>query len=357
MGFGIFLDQLDQLEIRLIYKTVSRSKKYIIWIIILLIVVAGGYYFLRPKAPVTVYTTADVTQGDLAQTVSVTGTLNPEEQISLTFKTTGILKNINVDVGDQVKKGQRLATIDTGSLLSQLKQAQQEVKVQKETLEHMKDNKTSFDSEQRDAQRAQIKSAEAAVDAIFDQLRDVNMTSPIDGLVIRRTADPGETVVLNLNSPVLTIAKNNDLIVESNVPESDILKLAIGQKTSVTLDALTAQDKFSAAVYKIDPASTVIQDVVYYRIKSKFDNLDPRFKAGMSANVDIHTAEADNVLMIPMRAVQTEGNNKFVEIFNPDGKTTTKIQIQTGLEGDEGMVEVKSGLKEGQKVVTFTKTQ
>ncbi|MCX6765933.1 MAG: efflux RND transporter periplasmic adaptor subunit [Candidatus Moranbacteria bacterium] len=335
----------------------SKPKKYTIWIIILLVIGAGGYFFLRPKAPVTVYTTADVTRGNLAQTVSVTGTLNPEEQINLTFKTTGILKSINVDVDDQVKKGQKLATIDTGSLLSQLKQAEEEVTVQKETLDDMKKRDDTYNHEQRQAQRANIKSSEAAVNAILDQLKDVNMISSIDGIVIRRTADPGETVVLSLNSPVLTIAKNNDLIIESNVPESDILKLVIGQKTSVTLDALTAQDKFDATVYKIDPASTVIQDVVYYRIKLKFNNLDPRFKAGMSANVDIHTAEADNVLMIPMRAVQTEGNNKFVEVLDPDGKTTTKIQIQAGLEGDEGMVEVKSGLSEGQKVVTFTKTQ
>lgn len=337
----------------------SKGKKRITWLIIAIAIIAAGYYFLRPKVPTITYTTADVTRGNLAQTVSVTGTVNPNEQISLTFKTTGILKSIDADVGDQVKKGQRLASIDTGSLLSQLKQAQAEVKVQKETLSNMKidKNKDSFTREQRDAQRAKIREAEASVSAILDQLRDVDMISPIDGIVIRRTADPGETVVLNLNSPVLTIAKNNDLIIESNVPESDILKVAIGQKANVTLDALTSQDIFSAKVSEIDPASTVIQDVVYYRIKSKFDNLDLRFKAGMSANVDIHTAEADNVLMIPLRAVQTERNNKFVEVLNPDGKTTTKIQIQTGLEGDGGMVEIASGLNGGEKVVTFVKTQ
>jgi RND family efflux transporter MFP subunit len=337
----------------------SKRKKLIVWLVVIIAIIAGGYFLLRPKKPTTVYTTADVTRGNLAQTVSVTGTVNPNEQISLTFKTTGILKNINADVGDQVKKGQRLATIDTGSLLSQLKQAQEEVKVQKETLDNMKlyKNRKSFTDEQRDAQRAKVREAEASVSAVFDQLRDVNMTSPIDGLVIRRTADPGETVVLNLNSPVLTIAKNNDLLIESNIPESDILKVAVGQKTSVTLDALTPQDIFEAQVSEIDPASTVIQDVVYYRIKLKFSDLDPRFKAGMSANVDIHTAERDNILTIPLRAVQTEGDQQFAQIINPDGKTTTNVQVKTGLGGDEGMVEVTSGLKEGQKVVTFTQTQ
>lgn len=334
-----------------------RIRKRIIWAVIIIAVIIAGYYFLRPKAPVTVYTTADVARGNLARTVSVTGTVNPEQQIDLTFKTTGILKRINVDISDPVRKGQILATIDTGSLLSQLKQAQEELKVQKETLYHMKNHKGVATSEQREAQRAKIRETQAAVDAVYDQLRDINIVSPIDGIVIKRTADPGETVVLNLNSPVLTVARSGDLIIESNVPESDIIKVAIGQKASITLDALTPMDIFDAAVYKIDPASTVIQDVVYYRIKSKFDNLDSRFKAGMSANVDIHTAEADNVLMIPIRAVQTEDNRQFVQILNPDGKTTTKVQIQTGLEGDGGMVEVKSGLSEGQKVVTFAQTQ
>ena len=251
------------------------AKKWTIWILIVVAIIGGIFWYVKSRAPKTTYTTADATKGTLAQTVSVTGKINPNEQIDLTFKTTGILKSINADVGDLVKKGQILATIDTGTLLSRLHQTQAQLKYQKETLDNMKNNHDTYSSEQRDAQRAQVEQAQAGIDEITDQLRDVNMISPINGIVIRRTADPGETVVLNLNSPVLTIAQKEDLIIQSNVPESDIVKIQIGQKANVTFDAFTADEIFGATVSQIDPASTVIQDSESPAALSWCDSRDP----------------------------------------------------------------------------------
>lgn len=332
------------------------AKKWIIWIIIIAAIIGGVVWYVRSHAPKTVYTTADTTKGTLTRTVSVTGKANPNQQIDLSFKTTGILKSISVDVGDSVQKGQTLATIDTGTLLSQLHQEQAQVKYQNETLDHMKNRRSTYTFRQIDAQRAQVNEAQAGVDAILDQLKDINIVSPIDGIVIKRNADPGETVVLNLNSPVMTIAQKDDLIITSNVPESDITKLQIGQRAKITFDALSAEDIFDATVSEIDPASTVIQDVVYYRIKLNLDNLDPRFKAGMSANIDVLTAKKDNVLTIPQRAIKTEGDKKYVDVLQADN-TTRKIYVETGLEGDGGMVEITSGLKGGEKIVTFVETK
>lgn len=333
------------------------KRKTIIWIIVILVIVAGGYFLLRPKAPVTVHTTADVTRGNLAQTVSETGTIKTVNQTDLSFKISGRVVSLLADVGDPIKTGQLLARLDLGTLGSQLKQAEYDLKYQKEALDSMKEKKATYNSEDRDAQRARIKSAEEEIIAVQSQIRDTYMYSPIDGVILKRNVDTYETTVANSPTPVFTVGDPKDLVIETNVPESDITKIKESQNATVTFDALTPQDIFSAKVTEIDPDSTVIQDVVDYRIKLKLDNLDERIKSGMSANIDIHTAEANNVLMIPIRAVQTEGNNQFVEILNPDGKTTTKIKIQTGLSGDEGMVEVKSGLKEGQKVVTFSQTQ
>jgi RND family efflux transporter MFP subunit len=317
------------------------------------VIIGGIIFYIRNKKPVVVYTTADVERINLARTVSSTGTINPNEQIDLTFKTTGILENINVDLGDSVEKGQTLATIDAGTLLSQLRQAQEQLTYQKEILNNMKKHTSTYKYEQREAQKALMNQAQAGIDIILDQLENVNIISPIDGIVIKRNADPGETVVLNLNSPVLTVAPKGDMIIESNIPESDVAKLQIGQKAKVTFDALTSDDIFDAVVWKIDPAATVIQDVVYYRIKLQLSNLDECLKVGMSANIDIHTAQADDVVTIPSRAIQTESDEKYAQVLNVDGVTVNKVKIQTGLEGDEGMVEVKSGLKEGEKVITY----
>lgn len=335
----------------------ARAKKWTVWILIIAAIVGGVFWYVKSRQPKTTYTTSDVTKGRLAQTVSVTGEVNPDEQIDLTFKMTGILKSINADLGDSVRKGQVLATIDTGTLLSQLREAEAQLQYQKNIYDNMKKYFRNYKKDQRQAQKALVMQAQAGIDVINDQLKNVDLVSPINGIVIKRTADLGETVVLNLNSPVLTIARKDDLIIESNVPESDIVKLQIGQKADITFDAFSQDEIFSATVSEIDPASTVIQDVVYYGIKLKLEKLEPRLKAGMSANIDVRTNEKDNVLMIPTRAIKEDGKKKYVEILKADGITTEKIYIETGLEGDDGMVEVKSGLKGGEKVITFVATK
>ena len=121
----------------------------------------------------------------------------------------------------------------------------------------------------------------------------------------------------------------------------------------MSFDPLYPEEIFDATVTSIDPASTVIQDVVYYRIKLQLDNLDPRLKAGMSANIDIKTMEKENVLMIPIRAVKGENGEKYVDILNESDNTTQKAKVVTGIDGDDGMLEIISGLKAGDKVVTF----
>ena len=335
----------------------AKTKKWLIWIIIIIAIAGSVFAFFKSKKSITTYTTAQAVKGTLARTVSATGTLNPDQQIDMSFKTTGTLKSIMVDVGDTITKGQKLATIDTGTLLSQLRISQAQLLVQQANLNNMLKHKGASTVEQRDAQRASVQQAQASVSVIQDQLKEVDLLAPFDGLVTKRNANPGETVVLNLNSPILTVIQKDDLLIESNIPESDIAKLAIGQNAKVTLDALTDKDVFRASVFKIDPASTVIQGVVYYRIKLKFDNLDPLFKAGMSANVDIATAEKNDVVSVPQRAIKLEGDKKFVDVLQVTDNTTKKVSVETGLEGDDGMVEIVSGLKGGEKVVTFVVTK
>ncbi|HPN54531.1 MAG TPA: efflux RND transporter periplasmic adaptor subunit [Candidatus Moranbacteria bacterium] len=338
----------------------AKAKKWTIWILIVAAIIGGVFWYVKSREPKTTYTTADVTKGTLAQTVSVTGKLVAKEQADLSFKISGRIEKMYVDIGDKVEKGQKIATIDKGSLDEQLYQAQQDLKAQRNTLYSMKRNKSGYNWAQKDAQRAVVKKAEAAVDIIQEQIAETTLYSPISGIVITKNVDEGETTVANAvtaNTSVVTIAREGELEVQANIPESDIVKIALGQKANVTLDAFSAEDIFSAEIVEIEPSSTVIQDVVYYKIKLKFPAYDERFKNGMSANIDVHTAEKENVLMIPARAIKEDGKKKYVEVLKVDGITTEKVYIETDLEGDEGMVEVTSGLKGGEKVVTFVTTK
>ncbi len=335
----------------------KKKKTYVILVLILLVI--GGFYYYKSRKPKIEYTTSDAYRGTLAQTVSVTGKLVAPEQSDLSFKISGRVESILVDVGDKVKKGQKIATIDKGILFDQLAQARAEVKVQKDTLDNMKRRKSLYNNDERDAQRDRLKKAQAAVSEVLSQFRDTTLYSPIDGIVVNRNVNVGEVTVANavtVNTSVVTVAKEGDLEIESNIPESDIVKIVIDQNVDFTLDAFTTQNVFQAKISEVEPAATVIQDVVYYKSKMKLANPDNRFKNGMSADADIHTAQKDNVVIIPLRAVKTENGQKYVDILKSDGITTEKISVVTGLEGDEGMVEVKSGLSGGEKVVTFVKT-
>lgn len=333
----------------------SKPKKYTIWIIILLIIGTGVYYFIQSGKPKVEYTTETAARGDLAQTVSVTGTIKAENESNLSFQGAGQIIEMLAKVGDQVKKGQKLAEIDKGTLYIELQQAREDVKTQKETLEHMKDNKDTYSGEQRDAQRAVVRKYEQQVNAVLHALYETRMYAPIAGTIIRKNYETGESIASS--SIVYTIAGEGGLEIEADIPESDIVKVKIGQKAAVSLDALPPDEKLEAEVTTIDPASTEIQDVVYYKTKLKLVDAGERIKNGMSADIDIRTAEKNDVISVPLRAVKTEGDQEYVEILKTaDGKDfTEKVYVTTGLKGDDGMVEITSGLSGGEKVVTFTK--
>jgi HlyD family secretion protein len=337
----------------------KKKKTYIILIIILL--VAGGIWYSKSKKPKVEYTMSAASKGTLSQTVSVTGKTASPHEVELSFKMSGIIQELNVDIGDEVKKGQSIAVIDKGTLYSELRQARSEVTAQKQTLANMKRKSNAYKVEQLNAQRAEIRKAEAGVSGVLAQFKDTVLYSPMDGIVIRRNGEVGETITANSaasNTPVVTVAQEGDLDVKADVPESDIVKISLGQKADITLDAFTAKDIFQGEVIDIEPASTIIQEVVYYKVKLKITNYDPRIKNGMSADLDIKTASKDNVVFIPERALKDDNGQKYVEILKDEkNNTIEKAGVKTGMRGNDGMIEITSGLKGGEKIITFTKTQ
>ncbi|MEA3464178.1 MAG: HlyD family efflux transporter periplasmic adaptor subunit, partial [Patescibacteria group bacterium] len=171
--------------------------------------------------------------------------------------------------------------------------------------------------------------------------------------------------------PVISMLAEDNYEIEVLISETDIAKIKINDEAKITLDAFGENIKFSGKVFFIEPAETVIQDVIYYKVLVEFANdanppagpaareqrgwrTPSNIKSGMTANVIITTAEKKNVLIMLSRAViERNGGDKIVRVLV--GDAVKEVPVQIGLRGDEGMVEVLGGVKEGDEVVTFMK--
>ena len=327
----------------------KKKKTYVI--LVLILAITGGIYYWKSKPKKITYTTEIAKVGTITKTVSATGEIMSEVQVDLSFKFAGQIETVLVNVGDKIEKGQKIATIDTGTLYEELEKANYEIEVQRKNLRDIKKRDETYNDFQEDAQRIRIKQAEEDVAIIKSQIKDVILYSPMDGIVIKKNVEAGENIIANAS--IVTISGLGEPFVEVDIPESDIVDVKIGQSAKITFDALPSDEELEGEVFEIEPASTVISDVVYYKAKIKLVKFDERLKLGMSADADINTFEKNNVVMIPYRAVKTEGSQKYVEILKAENMTE-KINVEMGVKGDEGMVEIVSGLKGGENVVVLS---
>lgn len=201
---------------------------------------------------------------------------------------------------------------------------------------------------------AQIQQAQAALESINKSIEDSKIKAPIDGTITKVNNEVGELTMQG--SAVISMLGDDNFEIEVLIPESDIQKIAVNDKVEITFDAFGEDEKFSGKAYFIDPAETTVQDVIYYRVKVNFDKRDKEIKSGMTANVIITTAQRLGVLAVPSRAIiDKNGSGKYVKTLGADNVVIEK-QVTVGLSGDEGMVEIVSGLNVGEKVVTYTNT-
>ncbi len=210
---------------------------------------------------------------------------------------------------------------------------------------------------------AQISQARASLANIEKQLADSILVAPLNGVITQVNYQAGEQFGSS-GQPMITMLADGNFEIEVDISESDINKIKIGNEASVTLDALSEDTVFAARVSFIEPAQTLIQGVVYYKVKlqltdllelqKNLSNSGLGLKAGMTANIVIITDSRENVLQVPVRAVIEDGDKRIVRVLA--NEQLTEVPVTLGLRGDEGLIEVTSGLKVGDVVVTFVRT-
>jgi HlyD family secretion protein len=344
------------------------------------------------------YQTATVTRGPITQAVTATGTLNPVVNVQVGSQVSGNISKLFVDFNSKVKAGDVVAQIDPALFQATVTQAEGDMASAQAALELARINakrtedlfarKTSSqaDLDQATASlhqaEANLKIKQGALDKAKADLEHCTITSPIDGVVISRNVDVGQTVAASLQAPVIFQIANDltKMQIDSNVAEADVGMVQVGQDVDFTVDAFPTQT-FHGRVVQVRNAPITVQNVVTYDTVIGVNNQDLKLKPGMTANVSIIAARKDNVLQIknaalryrPMEAASVEmgsrsrapagargpsGRERRTSertVYRLSGSRPAPVQIKTGI-SDGVVTEVVEGLNEGDRVVTAEMT-
>ena len=318
-----------------------------------LVIVAGlgvaasaGWYAIQhgqKKTPDQLYRLESVKKGDITQTVSANGTLNPIVLVNVGTQVSGTVTQLYVDFNDKVEKGQPLLELDRSLLAAQARQSAAAIGNISATLELARANEArmkelfaqeyvsrqEFDQavQARKSAEAQLAQARALADRDQVNLNYTTIRSPVSGIVVDRVVDRGQTVAASLQTPTLIkIAQDlSEMRIDSSFAEADIGKIKAGQKVSFTVDAFPERS-FSGEVQQIRLNPTVTQNVVTYNVRISLQNPDLILLPGMTAYVNIAIAKADDVLMVPNAALRfkpADSAGKTVEVKGDVSSNTT----------------------------------
>ncbi|MGB7815646.1 MAG: efflux RND transporter periplasmic adaptor subunit [Methylotenera sp.] len=292
--------------------------------IILLGLAGGGFYYYKKskiQQPEQLYRLQEITQGDVAQSVSANGTLNPVTLISVGTQVSGRVNKLYVDFNDHVEKGQILLELDDSLFTAQIAQSQGNVRNAQASVDLAKANEVRMRSlfaqeyvskQELDQSIQALKSSQAQLDTARGQLRrdQTNLSysiirSPVSGVVVDRVVDVGQTVAASFQTPTLIkIAQDlSKMQIDSSFAEADIGNIKVGQKAKFNVDAFPNRN-FEGVVKQLRLNPTVTANVVTYNVVVSVDNPDKVLLPGMTAYVNIMVAKHDNVLLTPNAALR-----------------------------------------------------
>jgi len=391
-------------------------KKYLVAAVVLAIIAAVSVYFVKSRKPEITYKTVKVERGTVVSTVAATGNLSAVTTVQVGTQVSGTIQKLYVDYNSRVKKGQTIAEIDPSLFSAAVEQSQgnalsaeanlQKAKVTLVDAERTwKRNKqlladgivsqgdydvaeTAWQSAKTSLKAAEgaLAQAKGALQQARTNLRYSIIRSPVDGVVISRAIDVGQTVAASFQTPTLfTIAQDlTKMQIEVSVDEADISRTAVGQSATFTVDAYPEM-KFNGKVVQIRSAPVITQNVVTYVVVVNVDNSDLKLLPGMTANVAIQVAKKEDVLKISPAALrfkpkggeskpeaakekpagtavpsgkggreggkpgERRGNGQQVFLLK-DGKPVA-TPIKTGIASSSSMELVEGSLKEGDDVI------
>lgn len=326
------------------------------------------------------FETAKAERQNIHTTITATGTIEPVTSVTVGTQVSGIVSKLYVDYNSVVKKGQIIAELDKTNLTSELNRAKADLTSAESTLNYETANfqryQTLFDkglvsaNDYENAKlsyqkaRQAVASSKESVQKAQTNLGYATITSPIDGVVLSKSVEEGQTVAASFNTPELfNIAQDlTDMRVIADIDEADIGGVKEGQRVSFTVDAFP-DDKFEGQVTQVRQQATTTSNVVTYEVVISAPNKDLKLKPGLTANVTIYTLEKNDVLAVPSKALrfipneallkkgeQIEDVEAPLKVWTLEGNTFKAHKVETGT--TNGMLtEIVSGISEGTDVL------
>ena len=353
------------------------------WIVIGIVAVAIGAWLLlsggKKKETVT-FETAKVERTNIQNTITATGTIEPVTSVTVGTQVSGIVSRLYVDYNSEVKKGQIIAELDKTNLTSELRTAQANLSSAQSTLNYELNNynryKTLFDKGLVSADefetaklsylkaKEQVVTSQQSVQRAQTNLGYATITSPIDGVVLSKSVEEGQTVAASFNTPELfTIAQDlTDMRVIADIDEADIGGVSEGQRVTFTVDAFP-DDLFQGQVTQVRQQATTESNVVTYEVVISAPNNDLKLKPGLTANVTIYTMEKNDVLAVSAKALRFMPNEALLsegqkvedceaphKVWTKDGDIFKAHPVQTGTTNGV-LTEILDGVSEGTEVL------
>ena len=376
-------------------KKIKISK---VWILVAIVVVLAVVAFLlsgNKKKEQVQFNTAEVAPANIVNTVTATGTIEPVTSVTVGTQVSGIVSKLYVDYNSVVKKGQVIAELDKSNLISELNSAKANLEQAKASLAsaesslsyqaaNFRRNKALYQKglisgNDYESARLSYQTAMASVSSARDQvsaareqvkkaqtnLGYATITSPIDGIVLSKSVEEGQTVAASFSTPTLfTIAKDlTNMQVVADVDEADIGDVKVGERVTFTVDAYP-DNTFSGTVKQVRQEATTTNNVVTYSVVISAPNADLKLKPGLTATVTIYTQENKGVLSVPSKALrftpekETVGGMKIKDIANAknkvwtiEGNTVVAHRVNIGMT-DGSHTQILSGISRGAKVIT-----
>lgn len=333
------------------------------------------------KEEKVVFSTAKVENTSIQTSITATGTIEPVTSVTVGTQVSGIVSRLYVDYNSVVKKGQVIAELDKTNLISELNAQKANLSSAESTLNYRQSNynryKTLYEKGlvsaddyenarlQYQTALQQVNSAKESVQRAQTNLGYATITSPIDGVVLSKSVEEGQTVASSFNTPELFVIAQDltDMRVIADIDEADIGGVQEGQRVSFTVDAFP-EDSFEGRVTQVRQQAATSSNVVTYEVVISAPNADLKLKPGLTANVTIYTLELNNVLAVPSKALRftpnkmllgkgqtiedTEGEHK---VWTREGDVFKAHKVEIGT--SNGMLtEILSGVSAGTEVLT-----